>query len=77
MGVDIYTEDVADNFEAAVWEPSIVKVNAITAASEAACLILSIDETVRAPTSDIANAKAQGGGHPGVMGGRGRGAPRR
>ena len=33
-GVDIRSEDVADNFEAFVWEPSIVKVNAITAASE-------------------------------------------
>jgi len=76
MGVDIHTEDVADNFEAAVWEPSIVKINALTAASEAACLVLSIDETVRAPTSDIANAKASQGGHPGMRG-RGRGMPRR
>merc|ERR1712110_860984 len=46
-GVDIMAEDVADNFEACVWEPSIVKINAITAASEAACLILSVDETVK------------------------------
>merc|ERR1712172_105216 len=30
-GVDIMAEDVADNFEACVWEPSIVKINAITA----------------------------------------------
>lgn len=73
--MDIHTEDVADNFEAAVWEPSIVKINALTAASEAACLVLSIDETVRAPTSDIANAKASQGGHPGMRG-RGRGMPR-
>ena len=33
-GVDIRSEDVADNFEAFIWEPSIVKINAITAASE-------------------------------------------
>jgi len=76
MGVDIYKEDVADTFESAVWEPSIVKSNALTAASEAACLILSVDETVKAPPSNVAGAQAQHGGHPG-MAGRGRGMPRR
>merc|ERR1712038_1666885 len=50
-GVDIMAEDVADNFEACVWEPAIVKINAITAAAEAACLILSVDETVKNPRS--------------------------
>ena len=39
-GVDILNEDIADNFEACVWEPAIVKSNAITAASEATCLLL-------------------------------------
>jgi T-complex protein 1 subunit eta len=39
-GVDILNEDIADNFEACVWEPAIVKANAITAASEATCLLL-------------------------------------
>ncbi len=29
-----------------VWEPSLVKVNAIMAAVEASCLILSVDETI-------------------------------
>eukprot|EP00045_Choanoeca_perplexa_P007047 m.61875 g.61875 ORF g.61875 m.61875 type:complete len:558 (+) comp13907_c0_seq1:77-1750(+) len=72
FGVDIRQEDIADNYEAAVWEPSIVKINALTAASEASCLILSVDETVKAPTSEIANAQAQQGGHPGMRGGRGR-----
>ena len=50
-GVDITREDVSDNFEAAVWEPAVVKINAITAASEAACLILSVDETIKVPKS--------------------------
>lgn len=68
---------MADTFELAVWEPSIVKINALTAAAEAACLILSVDETVRAPTSNVAGAQAQHGGHPGMMAGRGRGMPRR
>ena len=33
-------------------EPAIVKANAITAASEATCLLLSVDETVKNPRSD-------------------------
>merc|ERR1719174_2622172 len=50
-GVDIMNEDIADNYEKCVWEPAVVKINAITAASEAACLILSVDETVKNPRS--------------------------
>ncbi|KAI1916362.1 T-complex protein 1 subunit eta [Ophidiomyces ophidiicola] len=45
-GVDFDNEDVRDNMKAFVWEPSLVKVNAIQAATEAACLILSVDETI-------------------------------
>ncbi len=65
------TEDIADNFSACVWEPAIVKINAITAASEATCLILSVDETVKNPRAGDA------GGGPGGMPpmGRGRGRP--
>jgi len=71
-GVDINNEDVADNFEACVWEPSIVKINALTAASEAACLILSVDETVKNPRSaQGADQLAQG-----PPAGRGFGRPR-
>ncbi|XP_046850862.1 T-complex protein 1 subunit eta-like [Xenia sp. Carnegie-2017] len=51
-GVDITREDIADNYEACVWEPAIVRINALTAATEAACLILSIDETVRNPKAN-------------------------
>uniref|UniRef100_A0A1B6CDI9 T-complex protein 1 subunit eta n=1 Tax=Clastoptera arizonana TaxID=38151 RepID=A0A1B6CDI9_9HEMI len=65
-GVDITKEDISDNFDNCVWEPSIVKKNALTAASEAACLILSVDETIKNPQSG-------GGGPPGM--GRGRGRP--
>jgi T-complex protein 1 subunit eta len=71
-GVDIMAEDVADNFEACVWEPAIVKINAITAAAEAACLILSVDETVKNPRSG--QGQPQAGGMPPGMG-RGRGRP--
>lgn len=65
-GVDVLNEDIANNYEAFVWEPSIVKINAITAAAEATCLILSVDETIR-------NPKAAGEGGPPA--GRGRGRP--
>merc|ERR1711881_318968 len=68
-GVDIMNEDITDNFTACVWEPAIVKINALTAASEAACLILSVDETIKNPKYA---QDAPGGG----MGrGRGRGRP--
>merc|ERR1712115_740165 len=76
-GVDILNEDISDNYEKCVWEPAVVKINAITAASEAACLILSVDETVKNPRS---GQGAEGmGGMPGggmPMGGMGRGRGR-
>merc|ERR1719429_489119 len=70
-GVDIMNEDIADNFDACVWEPAIVKINALTAASEAACLILSVDETIKNPKS--AHDAPGGAGMPPM--GRGRGRP--
>lgn len=45
-GVDFDNETVSNNLERFVWEPSLVKTNAIKAAVEAACLILSVDETI-------------------------------
>lgn len=52
-GVDVDgPEGIRDNMEAFVWEPSLVKVNAISSASEAACLILSVDETIKNPQSE-------------------------
>lgn len=52
FGVDINSEDIANNFENFVWEPALVKRNALTAASEAACLLLSVDETIKNPKSN-------------------------
>jgi len=47
-GVDVDGEGgVADNMARFVWEPALVKINAIEGATEAACLVLSVDETVR------------------------------
>lgn len=64
-GVDITKEDISDNFEACVWEPAVIKVNALTAATEATCLILSVDETI----------KNQKSADMPQMGGRGMGRP--
>lgn len=55
MGVDIENESICDTVESFVWEPALVKQNAIAAATEAACLILSVDETVKNPQA--ANAE--------------------
>ncbi|CAK1587957.1 unnamed protein product [Parnassius mnemosyne] len=65
-GIDIQKEDIADNFVNCVWEPAVVKINAITAACEAAAQILSIDETIK-------NVKGEA---PPQMPGRGMGRPR-
>ena len=84
MGVDVLNEGICDTFLAGVWEPSENKLNSLAAATEAACCILSIDETVRNPQSEAAGAPSQGvglgqGGGPGpgrkmvseAMGGKG------
>ena len=89
FGVDVNGGGICDTHEGFIWEPSLVKINALNAATEATCLILSIDETVRNPRSEGAEeAMGAGGGGgrgmPGMMpgmggrgGGRGRGRGRR
>ncbi|KAJ4898185.1 T-complex protein 1 subunit eta [Raphanus sativus] len=72
-GVDINTGGIADSYANFVWEPAVVKINAINAATEAACLILSVDETSESAQGDAA-AGAMGRGRGG---GRGRGMRRR
>lgn len=48
IGINIQTEEgFSNNMEKFVWEPALVKINALTAASEAACLIISVDETIK------------------------------
>lgn len=54
-GVDIEMEGVGNSIENFVWEPTMVKMNAIASASEAACLVLSVDETVKNPQSEGQN----------------------
>ncbi|KAM5464457.1 T-complex protein 1 subunit eta [Microsporum audouinii] len=80
-GVDFDKEGVRDNMKAFVWEPSLVKVNAIQSAVEAACLILSVDETIKneesAQPQGPPQALPQGAAQRVLRGGRGRGMPRR
>jgi T-complex protein 1 subunit eta len=75
FGVDIVNEGICDTFEKFVWEPSLVRLNSITAATEAACLILSVDETVRNQQSEQPQAGPPMGRGMG-MPGRGRGMRR-
>ncbi|AET40743.1 chaperonin-containing T-complex subunit CCT7 Ecym_6367 [Eremothecium cymbalariae DBVPG len=70
FGVDFETETIGDNFAKFVWEPALVKTNALSSATEAANLILSIDETIKNKESDGANA-----GMAPPPGARGRGVP--
>lgn len=60
-GVDFQMESVGNSMKNFIWEPSLVKINAIQSATEAATLLLSVDETIK-------NEEA------GQEGGRGRGA---
>lgn len=55
VGVDVDNEGVCNTVDSFVWEPTLVKQQALSAACEAACLILSIDETVRHPKSEGLN----------------------
>ncbi|KAJ3102400.1 T-complex protein 1 subunit eta [Phlyctochytrium planicorne] len=69
FGVDVNSESISDNFVKFVWEPALVKTNMISSATEAACLILSVDETVKNVQSEQPGAGPAGA----PMRGRGRG----
>jgi len=50
-GVNIEKQGTIDAMQLFIWEPALVKKNALGAATEAACIILSVDETVRNPAA--------------------------
>lgn len=52
QGVDVLGGKIDDLMKLFVWEPEIVRVNVLTAATEAACTILSVDQTIRNPASE-------------------------
>lgn len=63
FGVDFQKEDVGNNMANFIWEPALVKLNALQSATEAATLLLSVDESIRNDEQENSNG-----------GGRGRGA---
>lgn len=77
QGVNVLEGNVDNMFEKFVWEPELVRLNVLTAATEAACTILSIDQTIRNPQSEqnqaMAKGRLEGGGGGPPAGGRGRG----
>jgi len=79
-GVDIDSEGIANNLDKFVGEPALVKINALQAATEATCLILSVDETIKNEESQQPQAGGRGmprGAAQRALRGRGRGIPRR
>lgn len=84
-GVDFNADEAAggvstDLLAKHVWEPSLVKINAMQAAVEAACLILSVDETIKNEESQQPGGPPRGlppGAAQRALRGRGRGMPRR
>lgn len=75
-GVDLEETGICNTWDSFVWEPALVKINAISAATEAACMILSVDETVENPKSEEPQGptpRTHGRGMQGMMAGAGRG----
>merc|ERR1712232_993023 len=69
FGVDCMNLAIIDCFENYIWEPVVVKESALNAATEVACLILSIDETIKNPASEKPPApKGKGKGKMGKKG---------
>jgi T-complex protein 1 subunit eta len=52
FGVDMNSGGICDTYNSFVLEPSIVKINALSSATEVASLILSIDESIINPQSE-------------------------
>lgn len=59
-GVDFQSESISNNLKNFIWEPSLVKLNSILSATEAATLILSIDETIQQDTSNEGGGRGRG-----------------
>ena len=43
-GINIETGKIFDSYANYIWEPALVKINALQAATEAACAIITIDK---------------------------------
>jgi chaperonin GroEL (HSP60 family) len=77
-GLDVESGDIVDTFEAGVVEPAHAKRQAVSSASEAANLVLKIDDIIAAGDLSTSGGDEEGGpggpgGAPGGMGGMGGG----
>jgi thermosome len=72
-GLDVYSGDVVDTFEAGVVEPASAKRQALGSATEAATLVLKIDDIIAADELSTAGGPVDEDGAPGGMGGMGGG----
>jgi len=60
FGVNVLEGNIDDLYQKFVWEPEQVRINVLAAACEAACAILSVDQTIRNPKSEQQQAEAAG-----------------
>ncbi len=72
-GLNVFSGDVENTFDAGVVEPAHAKEQAVTSASEAANLVLKIDDIISAGDLSTDKGEEQEGGAPGGMGGMGGG----
>ncbi len=73
-GLNVHSGDVVDTFEAGVVEPAHAKEQAVSSASEAANLVMKIDDIIAAGDLSTEGDEDEGGpGGPGGMGGMGGG----
>ncbi|OVE86378.1 thermosome subunit beta [Natronolimnobius baerhuensis] len=74
-GLNVFSGDVEDTYEAGVVEPAHAKEQAVTSAAEAANLVLKIDDIISAGdlSTDKGDDEAGGPGGAGGMGGMGGG----
>jgi len=74
-GLNVHSGDVVDTFEAGVVEPAHAKEQAVSSASEAANLVMKIDDIIAAGDLSTEGDGDEGGpgGAPGGMGGMGGG----
>jgi thermosome len=70
-GLDAFTGDVVDTFDAGVVEPAHSKEQALASATEAANLVLKIDDIIAAGDLSTAGEEEEGGAPGGGMGGMG------
>ena len=68
-GLDVFSGEVVDSYEAGVVEPTMAKQQAIASAAEAANLVLKIDDVLDAGEGDDDEGGPGGPGGPGGMGG--------